>query len=140
MHLRPQSILPGAALPPIDVGKTAVEILADFLIYVFECAKDFISETNPIGRKILSSSTPIDFVLSHPNGWLGPQQSNMRRAATLAQLVPDTDEGMSRLQFVTEGEASLQFCIATGLGDDVIQVGTFPVGRTPAYVVVPFSV
>ncbi|EPT00722.1 hypothetical protein FOMPIDRAFT_1122045 [Fomitopsis schrenkii] len=107
LHLLPQSILPGAALPPIDADKTAVEILADYLEYVFGCAKDFISETNPSGRQILSSHTPIDFVLSHPNGWLGPQQNSMRRAAILAKLIPDTDEGASRLQFVTEGEASL---------------------------------
>lgn len=122
LHLRPQSILPGATLPPIGVDKPIVEILSDYLGYVFKCAKAFISETNPIGRQILSSSTPIDFVLSHPNGWLGPQQNSMRRAAILADLIPDNDEGASRLQFVTEGEASLQFCVATGLGEDVIQV------------------
>lgn len=46
----------------------------------------------------------------------------MRRTANLADLIPDSDEGASRLQFVTEGEASLQFCVATGLGEDVIQV------------------
>ncbi|TFY65080.1 hypothetical protein EVJ58_g2217 [Rhodofomes roseus] len=122
LHLRPPSILPGAVLPPIDVNKPVIEILADYLAYVFTCATEFISETNPIGRQILNSNTPIDFVLSHPNGWSGPQQNKMRRAAVLAKLVPDNSEGASRLQFVTEGEASLQFCIATGLGDDVIQV------------------
>ncbi|KAH9839850.1 uncharacterized protein C8Q71DRAFT_465196 [Rhodofomes roseus] len=121
LHLRPPSILPGAVLPPIDVNKPVIEILADYLAYVFTCATEFISETNPIGRQILNSNTPIDFVLSHPNGWSGPQQNKMRRAAVLAKLVPDNSEGASRLQFVTEGEASLQFCIATGLGDDVIQ-------------------
>ncbi|KAI0725426.1 hypothetical protein C8Q72DRAFT_954800 [Fomitopsis betulina] len=125
LYLRPQSILPGATLPPIGVDKPVVEILSDYLGYVFKCAKAFISETNPIGRQILSSSTPIDFVLSHPNGWLGPQQNSMRRTANLADLIPDSDEGASRLQFVTEGEASLQFCVATGLGEDVIQEDNF---------------
>ncbi|KAH9839845.1 uncharacterized protein C8Q71DRAFT_744470 [Rhodofomes roseus] len=120
LHLRPSSILPGAALPPIDVDKPVIEILADYLAYVFRCAKNFISETNPIGRQVLNSDTPIDFVLSHPNGWAGPQQNTMRRAAILAKLIPDNVKGASRLQFVTEGEASLQFCIATGLGEDVI--------------------
>ncbi|KAH9924777.1 uncharacterized protein B0H18DRAFT_1011158 [Fomitopsis serialis] len=125
LYLRPPSILPGAVLPPIDVNKPVINILADFLAYVFQCAKDFISETNPIGKQILTSNIPIDFVLSHPNGWLGPQQNNMRRAAILAGLVPDSVEGASRLQFVTEGEASLQFCIATGLGDDVIKKNNY---------------
>ncbi|KAH9910870.1 uncharacterized protein B0H18DRAFT_1065862 [Fomitopsis serialis] len=121
LHFRPASILPGAILPPIDVDKPVLEILADYLAYVSQCAKDFISQSNPIGRQILNSNTPIDFVLTHPNGWTGPQQNNMRRAAVLANLVPDTSEGAARVQFVTEGEASLQFCIATGLGDDVIR-------------------
>lgn len=128
LHLRPSSILPGAALPPIPVNKTPVEIMADFLAYIFKCTKDFISETNPTGRQILEMPSlklfgpPIDFVLSHPNGWTGPQQNNMRRAAVLAKLIPDGDQGASRLQFVTEGEASLQFCVSTGLGDNVITV------------------
>lgn len=126
LHLRPSSILPGAALPPIEVNKTTVEILADFLSYIFKCTKDFISETSPTGRQILEmplfSGPPIDFVLSHPNGWSGPQQNNMRRAAILAKLIPNDDQGAARLQFVTEGEASLQFCIATGLGSNVIKV------------------
>lgn len=121
LHLRPYSILPGAALPPINVNRSTVEILADYLRYVFRCATTFISETNPMGRQILQSGVPLDFVLSHPNGWSGFQQSIMRRAAISAQLVSDDDDGISRLQFVTEGEASLQFCIATGLGDNVIQ-------------------
>ncbi|EPT00712.1 hypothetical protein FOMPIDRAFT_1060246 [Fomitopsis schrenkii] len=129
LHLRPSSILPGAALPPIPVNKTPVEIMADFLAYIFKCTKDFISETNPTGRQILEMPSlklfgpPIDFVLSHPNGWTGPQQNNMRRAAVLAKLIPDGDQGASRLQFVTEGEASLQFCVSTGLGDNVITEG-----------------
>ncbi|KAI0725427.1 hypothetical protein C8Q72DRAFT_852742 [Fomitopsis betulina] len=125
LHLRPSSILPGAALPPIEVNKTTVEILADFLAYIYKYTIKFISETNPTGRQILempsSNGPPIDFVLSHPNGWTGLQQNNMRRAAVLARLVPVGDQGLSRLQFVTEGEASLQFCIATGLGNNVIK-------------------
>lgn len=129
LHLRPSSILPGAALPPIEVNKTTVEILADFLAYIYKYTIEFISETNPTGRQILempsSNGPPIDFVLSHPNGWTGLQQNNMRRAAVLARLVPVGDQGLSRLQFVTEGEASLQFCIATGLGNNVIKVGCY---------------
>ncbi|KZT65645.1 hypothetical protein DAEQUDRAFT_676500 [Daedalea quercina L-15889] len=129
LHLRPPSILPGAILPPINVNKPVLEILADYLAYVLKCSKRFISETSPIGRKILdtegASALPIDYVLSHPNGWSGPQQNNMRRAAVMAGLVSDSDEGMSRLQFVTEGEASLQFCIATGLVNHIQQENNY---------------
>lgn len=51
------------------------------------------------------------FILCHPNGWKGAQQGRMREAAIKAGLVPDTKEGRNRVQFVTEGEASLHYCI-----------------------------
>jgi hypothetical protein len=57
----------------------------------------------------------IDFVLSHPNGWEGTQQSETCRALVLADLIPDMTAGHARLLFVTEGEASLHFSILNGL-------------------------
>ena len=45
----------------------------------------------------------------------------MRQAAIRARLIPDTPEGMNRLRFVTEGEASLCYCLGeikeSGLGN-----------------------
>ena len=62
-----------------------------------------------------------EFVIGHPNGWEGPQQAKMRQAAIRARLIPDTPEGMNRLRFVTEGEASLCYCLGeikeSGLGN-----------------------
>ncbi len=52
----------------------------------------------------------IEFILSHPNGWEGKQQSEMRRAAINAGLV-NANEALERISFVTEGEASLHFCL-----------------------------
>ena len=52
----------------------------------------------------------IEFILSHPNGWEGQQQSEMRRAAINADLV-NANEAPERISFVTEGEASLHFCL-----------------------------
>ncbi len=52
----------------------------------------------------------IDFILSHPNGWEGKQQSEMRRAAIKAGLANE-NEAWERISFVTEGEASLHFCL-----------------------------
>ena len=66
-----------------------------------------------------------DFVLTHPNGWEGAQQSMMRTAAVQAGLIPDNQEGHSHLSFVTEGEASLHFCIQSGLTNDAIKVVFF---------------
>ena len=65
----------------------------------------------------------IDFVLSHPNGWDGTPQSELRRAAVLAELIPDTTAGHARLSFVTEGEACLRFSMQNGLPAGAMKVG-----------------
>ncbi|RDX46339.1 hypothetical protein OH76DRAFT_1485585 [Lentinus brumalis] len=65
----------------------------------------------------------IDFVLCHPNGWEGLQQSKMRQAAILAGLVPDTSEGRDRVHFVSEGEAGLHFCVQNCLTSESITPG-----------------
>ncbi|KAF9806676.1 hypothetical protein IEO21_08594 [Rhodonia placenta] len=121
LHLRPPSMRLSEPLPKIAIQKSVIDIFADYLRYVVKCAKKFISDSSPIGRKLLETDAPIEFILSHPNGWAGPQQSKMRRAAIQAGLVSDDSEGYSKIHFVTEGEASLHFCIVNGLGDDVVK-------------------
>lgn len=91
-----------------------VKVFADFMKYLHECAKTYISETH--GDKLWDSlKNDVMFVLTHPNGWGGVQQGQMRRSAILAGLIPDTGAGASRVSFVTEGEASLHFCLSNGL-------------------------
>ncbi|KAF8805181.1 hypothetical protein BYT27DRAFT_7192862 [Phlegmacium glaucopus] len=103
-------------IPPLPLNKTVVEVFADFLKYLLECASSYIQETHVNGTDLWSSvKSQIDFVLSHPNGWEGAQQNEMRRAAVLAGLIPDNTSGHSRISFVTEGEASLHFCVQNGL-------------------------
>ena len=105
-------------LPPI------VEIFADFLRYLYQCARNFIEEMHADGVDLWSSlEDRIEFVLSHPNGWEVDQQSKMRTAAVRAGLISDDENGHSHLSFVTEGEASLHFCLQSGLTNDAIKVG-----------------
>ncbi|KAF8989887.1 hypothetical protein BDQ17DRAFT_1372600 [Cyathus striatus] len=106
---------------PTNLNKTIIEIFADFMKYLYRCAGDYIKETHANGRSLWSSvEDRIDFVLSHPNGWEGPQQNQMRQAAVLGGLVPDMPTAQDRISFVTEGEASLHFCIQNGLTTDAI--------------------
>ena len=106
----------GSELPPLPLNKTVVEVFGDFLRYLLECASSYIQNTHVNGPDLWNSlKSDIDFVLSHPNGWEGTQQSEMRRAAVLAGLVPDDASGHARLSFVTEGEASLHFSVQNGL-------------------------
>ena len=108
-------------MPPLPLDKTVVEVFADFLRYLLECASSYIQDTHANGVD-LWNSVKSDFVLSHPNGWEGTQQTEMRRAAVLAGLVPDNASGHSRLSFVTEGEASLHFSVHNGLPAGAMKV------------------
>lgn len=120
LHLKPKTnntIRVGDEVSLLPPNKSLVEIFADFLQYLFFCSKTFIQETVlPDGPSFWASvKNDIKFVLSHPNGWEGAQQSHMRRAAVLAGLVSNDRDDQDRIQFVTEGEASLHFCINSGL-------------------------
>ncbi|KAI0656117.1 hypothetical protein C8Q70DRAFT_1056983 [Cubamyces menziesii] len=129
LHLRPQRLdaqdkAVSRRLPPLPSGKNVVNIFSDFLSYLFACTRTYIHETHGNGEHLWHSlEDRIEFVLSHPNGWEGLQQSKMQDAAVSAKLVPDTTAGHARLHFVTEGEASLNFCIRNGLTDEVLEAG-----------------
>jgi hypothetical protein len=110
-------------IPPLPKGKTAIDVFADFMRYLLKCAKLYIEQTHPNGVELWKSLQPnAEFVLTHPNGWEGAQQGMMRKAAVMAGLVPDTEDGRLRLTFVTEGEASLHFCISNGSTNEAIKV------------------
>ena len=59
-----------------------------------------------------SVENSIEYVFTHPNGWEGVQQQMYRQAIERAGLIPCTPEGRARVHMLTEGEASLHFCVA----------------------------
>ncbi|KAF8142990.1 hypothetical protein K438DRAFT_2029807 [Mycena galopus ATCC 62051] len=126
LHLRPStslSILP-LSLPPLPANKSALEVFADFMRYLFHCARLYITDSYPNGGALwIGLEGDMEFVLTHPNGWEGEQQAKMRKAAIMAGLIPDTHKGHHRVRFVTEGEASLHFCIMNGLATDPLRLG-----------------
>ncbi|KZP05973.1 hypothetical protein FIBSPDRAFT_903144 [Athelia psychrophila] len=121
LHLRPKGLASSQIndddLPPLPAHKTAVDVLSDFMKYLFQCAETFIKDTHS-PELWASVADNIDFVLTHPNGWEGAQQAQIRRAAVRAGLVFDSPKGQSRLQLLTEGEARLHFCIPNDLPSD----------------------
>ncbi|KZP20068.1 hypothetical protein FIBSPDRAFT_932499 [Athelia psychrophila] len=121
LHLRPKRLasshVSDSDLPALPPNKSAVEVLGDFMNYLLRCAQKYITDTYSESWWN-SVANNIDFVLTHPNGWEGAQQSEIRRAAVLAGLVSDTLQGQSRIQLLTEGEASLHYCIEKGLTFD----------------------
>ncbi|KAH9940127.1 uncharacterized protein BXZ73DRAFT_99125 [Epithele typhae] len=128
LHMIPERLQSGEIkkrdLPSLPPGKSVVSVFADFLAYLFSCARQYIRETHANGKRLWESlEDDIEFELSHPNGWEGMQQSKMRQAAIMGGLVPNTVEGRGRVHFVTEGEASLHFCVQSGLTTDSMQDG-----------------
>lgn len=104
-------------------GKTIVDIFSDFMKYLFDSTKTLFISSNEIGEHQWNSvSGKIELVLTHPNGWGGPQQSQLRTAAIQAGIIPDTPEGRSRVHFVTEGEASFNFCVTQSLSGENLKV------------------
>ena len=91
-----------------------MDVLADFLRYLRACAAAYISEAH-LGGADLWATTGSDacYILAHPNGWGGAEQARMREAAVRAGLVRANER--SRVTFVTEGEASLHYCVTTGV-------------------------
>ncbi|KAF4615512.1 hypothetical protein D9613_003352 [Agrocybe pediades] len=111
-------------IPDLPPNKTVIEVFADFLRYLLQCAKSYIEETHANGPNLWASvEDDIDFVLSHPNGWEGTEQTQMRKAIVLSGLIPDTDSGHSRISFVTEGEASLHYAIQNSVLSDSMKKG-----------------
>ncbi|KAG2129635.1 hypothetical protein DEU56DRAFT_741267 [Suillus clintonianus] len=95
-------------IPSLPRGKSAVEVLADFIRYLFQCARTYIQESHLNFWR--SVENPIEFVFTHPNGWEGQQQQQIRRAVELGGLISSEDE-QSHVHLLTEGEASLHFCV-----------------------------
>jgi len=94
-------------------GKTIVDVFADFMRYLLCPIKEALESSEPNEKPRWDSiSESIELVLTHPNGWGGPQKTHLRNAAVKADIVQDSPAGRSRVHFITEGEAGLRFCAA----------------------------
>lgn len=115
LHLRARHLasshIKDEDIPPLPRYISAIQVLADFMEYLFTCARNYIIESHASGDSMWKSmENKIQFVLTHPNGWEGLQQQQIRLAAKIAGLVPEGDEHVGRIHLLTEGEASLHFC------------------------------
>lgn len=104
-------------LPPLPPGKSVVDILTDFIRYLFRCAKSFF-EAHHSHSLWLSVEDSIEYIFAHPSCWEGVQQQLYRQAIERAGFVPSTPKGRSRVHMLPEDEASLHFCTANLLDVD----------------------
>ena len=92
-------------------GKTMVDLFADFIRYLFDSTIAHIKEVEPTGELLWENFGPkVELILTHPNGWEGRQQKMMRKAVVQAGIFT-VEEARSRVSFVTEGEASFNYCV-----------------------------
>ena len=128
LNLAPRALckkLPTGYAPALPPGLSILDIFADFMGYLLACAESYIKDSHALGESVWDSvKADVLFILSHPNGWGGAEQVAMRRAAVKAKLIPDTSEGHDRVRFVTEGEASFNFCVNNGISGDAMKVRT----------------
>ncbi len=105
-----------AYIQPLPPLKQIVTLFSDFYAYLYMCAKSFVQETHHISSSQWSSiEGGIHFILAHLNGWEGEEQNKMRDAMISARLISNDKQEHLHLSFVTEGEASLHFCLNKGL-------------------------
>ena len=106
--------------------KTLQDVFADFILYLFNSTKAFIQEREPMGKELwerLGSNT--DLILSHPNGWEGREQGFLRKSVVRAGVFTE-EEALSRVSFVTEGEATFNYCVTNTNSGELLKVVFFP--------------
>lgn len=63
----------------------------------------------------------IDLILSHPNGWEGREQEFLRKSVVQASVFTEEDS-LSRISFVTEGEATFNYCVIKTQSSESLKV------------------
>ena len=111
--------------PKLPKGKSIVDLFADFIRYLFDSTVAHIKEAEPTGDLLWTNFGPtVELVLAHPNGWEGQQQGVMRKAVIQAGIFNE-EEARSRVSFVTEGEASFNYCATHTKSGESLEVNDF---------------
>lgn len=103
---------PKMKIPPLPSQVTLIQVYSDFLSYLYSTTKRFFQSDMPNGNAVWERlQDKIVIILCTPNGWELSQQDFLRRAVIKANIMND-QESEERLEFVTEGEASVHFVLA----------------------------
>ena len=106
----------------MPAGKSTIDLFTDFIRYLFDSTIAHIKEAEPTGEILWRNFGPtVELVLTHPNGWEGNQQEVMRKAVVQAGIFSEED-ARTRVSFVTEGEASFNYCVANTKSGELLEV------------------
>jgi hypothetical protein len=115
---------PAFEIPELPGGVTLEEVYVEFMRYLYRTARNYFVKGTPNGSNIWDRlADKIVIVLCTPNGWDMSQYSFLRTAAIKAGLVRESDAD-TRLEFITEGEASVHYALAHTKGLNWLQRGT----------------
>ncbi|KAG8813937.1 hypothetical protein FRC17_001373, partial [Serendipita sp. 399] len=100
-------------VPPLPAGVTLMEVYSSFIKYMYETTRTFFEENTPNGKGIWTRlANKIVIVLCTPNGWDMAQQAFLRNACLKAGVVKSEEQAELRIEFITEGEASVHYALA----------------------------
>ncbi|KAI1409418.1 actin-like ATPase domain-containing protein [Hypoxylon sp. FL1857] len=102
-HLKDSPQLAQAKQMLSDAGKSAIEVVADYLMHLWNHALENVRRS--VGKRTLDR-TPFQVVLTIPAIWKAYAVARMRRAAKQAGILADRACGQTTLSFVTEPEAA----------------------------------
>lgn len=102
---------PSFEIPPLPTGVGLQDVYSEFIKYLFEHTRNFFIDSTPNGNHIWERlQSKIVLIFCHPNGWDISQQAFLTQSAITAGVVSSKDAD-GRLEFVTEGEASVHFAV-----------------------------
>ncbi|OTA63748.1 actin-like ATPase domain-containing protein [Hypoxylon sp. EC38] len=103
VHLRDSPQLSQAKQMLKEAGKSAVEVIADYLKHLWDHALENVRRS--VGKRTLNK-TPFQVVLTIPAIWKTYALARMRQAAKLAGILEERPCGPTILSFITEPEAA----------------------------------
>jgi hypothetical protein len=99
-------------IPKLPRKVTLRQVYSDFIKYLYDHTEDFFVESTPNGQNIWNRlQSKIMLIFCHPNGWDISQQAFLSDCAVGAGIMSE-DEIDARIDFVTEGEASVHYALA----------------------------
>ncbi|KAG8743673.1 hypothetical protein FRC11_013766 [Ceratobasidium sp. 423] len=126
LHLHPAHMrTDGMELDPLPEGVPLSQIYSDFMGYLCKQTKTYFEGRILDGKAIWEKYMPtMEVILAHPNGWDARQQSFLRNAVVECGVFnPPGTTIAKKIQFVTEAEASVHYCIKHTNLSDQLNVG-----------------
>ena len=124
LHFWPKFLPSEGSSRSLPANKQAVDVLADYLRYLYTCSLLYLEKTHVHGWDSVDVKE-AQLIFSYPNGWDG-MQDQIRKAAVMSNIIVNNNSDHSRISFVTEAEANLYFVLKHGPPQQLVEVGLIP--------------